>query len=610
MRFAVLVKVVPRSEALGYDRAARRTVREDVPLVINPFDQRALRVALELRRPSDSVTAISMGPPGAEGPLREVRAMGVDRVIWLVDPRFSGSDTLATARTLGAALRPAEPDVVLAGARSTDSDTGQVGAEVAELLDAPLLSEARSLSRPEDGARFEVTVDTPHGWALYRVAPPFVLTVGEKIAKPLKVAPEAVASVPASALERRTAEALGLPPGATGDAGSPTVVVAVETVARARRPVVFAEGPIAARVEGAVRALLPRLAHAPEPTRPVPAPPPTVSEEREVLVLVTGPDGALDPSSLAVISEVRRALPGHWPSAVWIGPAAPDEAATFRLEAAGALAGYYAPTEAPELDPGTASRALVQTLAGRPRCLAAIVLSEPFGREVAGRAAGRQGLGLVGDAVAVRPDPTYGSVWSKPSFGGAAVASIGCRTRPALASVRPGVFPPPEGTAPGGGFGWKRLSTVRGRPRVERRAEGRETDLGLADLPRYPVVVALGMGVGGREGIDRIRRLVAPWPAALVATRRVVDQGWFPRQLQVGLTGHAISPRLGVLLGVSGSPNHLIGWQRASALLAVNSEPSAPVFAAVDVGIVGRWEEALPPLVDALRPALRTEGRG
>ncbi len=112
------------------------------------------------------------------------------------------------------------------------------------------------------------------------------------------------------------------------------------------------------------------------------------------------------------------------------------------------------------------------------------------------------------------------------------------------------------------------------------------------------------MGVGGPEGIARVRALVAPWNAGLVATRRVVDAGWMPRQLQVGLTGRQLAPRLAVLLGVSGSPNHMVGWRRAPALLAVNGDPEAPVFRDVSVGVVGPLESVLPPLVAGLTPLL------
>ena len=602
MDFVVLAKAVPRSDPLRYDPGSQRVVREGTPLVLNPFDQRAIRVALELRRPTEAVSVLSMGPPGAEGPLREARAMGVDRVLWLCDPAFAGSDTFATARALAAALPRVGHDVVVAGARTTDSETGQVGAEVAALLDLPMLSEARSIDRG-NGPRFEVTVDTPSGWATYRVLAPFLVSVGEKITKPLKVPPETIAALPTDALERISIDALGLARSDVGAPGSPTVVARVEDIAPDRTPLVFAEGPMAERVRSAVAALAPRLGGPPKVEADIPEPPSALEESKEVLVLVTDPAGELDPSSLALVAEVRRTLPGHWPSAVWVGRSPPSESGTFRLEAAGALGGYHVPMEGDRPDAGGVNRAVESAISARPRAGAVLSLSDPFGREVAGRVAARRRLGLIGDAVGMRFDPEHGIVWEKPSFGGRTVATIYSRTRPSCATVRPGAFALPERPAPGGGFGWRTLPTVRARSRLEPRADGRETS-GFAELSRRAVIVAVGMGVGGPEGIDQVRRLIAPWRAGLVATRRVVDQGWVARQLQVGLTGHALAPRLGVLLGISGSVNHMYGWQRSPALLAVNLDPEAPVFRAVDVGIVGRVDEVLPSLVPALAPML------
>ena len=598
VRLLVLAKAVPSSESLRYDPVSRRVSREGSDLVMNPFDQRALRVALQLRRPGETVTVLSLGPPAAREPLRESRALGADRVLLLSDPLFAGSDTLATARALAAAAKRIGHDVTLAGAWTTDGETGQVGPEVAALLGVPVVSGARAIHRDPEGPSFEVMVDTPTGWTQYHVPVPVLVTVGEKIAKPLHATPEALARVADSAVETLTASDLGLVAGETGTTGSPTVVMSVEEVAPMRTPRRFAEGTAADRVRAAVAALTPLL-KAPRPeSPPLPPAPVPLRPETEVLVLVTGSAGDLDPSSLGLVSEVRRALPEAWPSAVWVG-APPTESATHRLELAGALGGYCATTAEPRPESRIVAQGFASALDARPKTSAGLFLSDPFGREVAGQLAGHRGLGLTGDAIGMRPDPTLGIVWSKPSFGGRTVATIRSTTRPDLATIRPGVFEPARESSRGEGFGWTALPPLRARNTVRFQTEGIETG-DAADLERREVIVAVGMGVGGPEGIERLRPTLARWRAGLVGTRRAVDAGWVPRQLQLGLTGRSLAPRLGVLLGVSGSPNHLIGWKRAPTLLAVNRDPEAPVFRDVDVGIVGTVEEVVPLLEDAL----------
>jgi electron transfer flavoprotein alpha subunit len=88
--------------------------------------------------------------------------------------------------------------------------------------------------------------------------------------------------------------------------------------------------------------------------------------------------------------------------------------------------------------------------------------------------------------------------------------------------------------------------------------------------------------------------------ATLAATRKVTDKAWMPRSRQVGLTGHSIRPDLYVALAVSGKFNHMVGVRAAGTVLAVNSDPTAPVFDACDVGIVGDWTEIVPLLTRAV----------
>lgn len=602
MDFVVLMKAVPRAETIRYDAERGRMVRDGAELVINPFDQRALRVALELRRPGEHVTVVSLGPLEALGALRETRALGADRAVLLTDAAFAGSDTWATARALARAVLDYGHDLVLAGAWTTDSETGQVGAEVAELLNRTLLSVARAVRRDDEGDGFEVTVDTPVGWTTYRSRLPLVLTVGEKIAKPLRASPEAIASLTEPSVELRDAASLGLPLGDIGSAGSPTVVGRVETAAPARSPQVFREGPVIDRVTEAVRALAPRL-RAPRPTpAPLPSPPAERPDAREVLVLVTGPSGDLASASLGVVSEVRRSLPEHWPSAVWVGPP-PTESATFQLELAGTLGGYCFSARPPRVSPRTVAADLAALRAERPSVAAVVLPSDSFGREVAGRFAAHDRLGLVGDATGMRFDAREGFVWSKPSFGGIAVAEVRSVRQPSLATVRPGTFAAAPVSGRREGFGWRSMSGPPPVPPLEVVAEGVEGP-DPSDLERREVLVAVGLGVGGPEGIDRLRPALERWRAGLVATRRVVDAGWVPRTRQLGLTGRSLAPRLGVLLGVSGSTNHMVGWRRAGALLAVNRDPDAPVFRDVDVGIVGDLETVVPVLTEELARCL------
>jgi len=143
MKVVVCVaRVVDTSEPLPVKPGQAALEEQGLRQMLNPVDEYALEEGLRLkdRFPNSDVTAISMGPPESESALRRCLALGADRSLRLWDEAFRGSDTLATARVLAAAIRQVGADVVLCGKRASDGDTGQVGAQLAELLDLPAVT--------------------------------------------------------------------------------------------------------------------------------------------------------------------------------------------------------------------------------------------------------------------------------------------------------------------------------------------------------------------------------------------------------------------------------------------------------------------------------------
>ena len=129
----------------------------------------------------------------------------------------------------------------------------------------------------------------------------------------------------------------------------------------------------------------------------------------------------------------------------------------------------------------------------------------------------------------------------------------------------------------------------------------------VADLvQRAATLVAVGQGVDP-AAYGELDALVALLGAELVGTRKVTDQGWLPKTRQIGVTGHAVAPRLYVAIGVSGKFNHSVGVRRAGTVLAVNDDPAAPIFDVADIGIVGDWRTAVAWLTTEL--AARIEAR-
>jgi electron transfer flavoprotein alpha subunit len=550
------------------------------------------------RESGGTCTVVTLGPPTAEDVLREAVAWGADAGLHACDPAFAGSDTLATARALAGVLRAAGPfDLILLGRNSIDGETGQVGPELAELLDLPFAGGVRRLQ--DDGGVWRLDLEHDDGTQEVELALPAVLSVAERLCDPCKVDAAGRAAVAPARLTRVHAGELG--PGPWGDAGSPTEVGATRPMEHARSMLVL-DGPVATQVDEAVRMLIARGALTARPDPPAPPPGDDRTADRGgsgVLAVLAEPGRPrVSEELLGAAARLGREM-GAAVHALCPGP--PDVAA---LGAAGAdvvvaLRGSPASPAPAAEDVADALTAFIRETAP----WAVLAPSTAFGREVAGRAAAATGSGLVGDAVALstRDDVL---VAAKPAFAGALVADIVCRSATQMVTVRPGVLPAP---APRGRRDVPvvtRAVGTRGRVRVlsDRRDDDVET------LARAPVVVGVGTGVTPEE-YEALSPLAAALGAELAATRKVTDRGWAPRARQVGITGRSIAPRLYVAVGLSGKFNHMVGVRAAGTILAVNQDRGAPVFEHCDVGIVGDWHEVVPLLHAALhRAASRPDG--
>ena len=139
MKIIVCIKQVPGTAQVEIDPATGVLKRDGVASKMNPYDLYALETALRLKAQTGAeITVLTMGPPQAEAVIREAYMMGVDSGVLLSDRRFGGADVLATSYTLSQGVKAAGgADLIICGKQTTDGDTAQVGAELAEFLGIP-----------------------------------------------------------------------------------------------------------------------------------------------------------------------------------------------------------------------------------------------------------------------------------------------------------------------------------------------------------------------------------------------------------------------------------------------------------------------------------------
>lgn len=211
------------------------------------------------------------------------------------------------------------------------------------------------------------------------------------------------------------------------------------------------------------------------------------------------------------------------------------------------------------------------------------------------------------------PEIGAGLLWTRPILGGKMQAQVRVKGEgTTLVSVQSGAFQP-EAAAPaadgtGAGGGEVPVLPLPGlRPEQivpDREVLGYEEASGnKVDLTKADIIVAVGRGVGGAEKLGPVEELARALGAEIGASRPVIDNGWLPRDRQIGSSGQTVSPKLYVALGISGAIQHLVGMKGSTVIVAVNKDPSAPIFAIADYGVVGDLHEIVPALTAAVRQA-------
>jgi electron transfer flavoprotein alpha subunit len=255
---------------------------------------------------------------------------------------------------------------------------------------------------------------------------------------------------------------------------------------------------------------------------------------------------------------------------------------------------------------GRTAKADAILAAFRPRVV--LASGSPDGREWAARLAVRRGWRLCSPAleacidrdgrVAVTALSACGRYSRKTTLG---------PDETAVLTFKPGVaeamVPDPDRTGTVECIGSLECSEEPIRVEREIPADPSEVDIRHADR-----IVAGGRGLGGADGFELLARVASVLKAAVAASRVAVDLGWIDRERQVGQTGKTIAPALYLACGISGASHHLAGIAEARHIVAINTDPNAPIFKAAHLALVADLHEVLSQLEAQLAAAPRSAG--
>jgi electron transfer flavoprotein beta subunit len=248
VNIVVCLKQVPGTTDVRIDPRNNTLVRQGIESIINPFDTFALEEGVRLREQhGGKVTAITMGPPQAEAALREAISLGADEAVLLSDSAFAGADTWATAYTLSRGIaKIGEYDIIICGRQTFDGDTGQVGPEMAEMLDIPFVAYVSKIEEIA-GGRTRLRRMVEDGYEVIETPLPALITVVKEINTPRLPSLRGIARSKSTPVPVRDAAAIGAEADKIGLTGSCTRVVRIFYPRREHRAEML-EGDVASQV--------------------------------------------------------------------------------------------------------------------------------------------------------------------------------------------------------------------------------------------------------------------------------------------------------------------------------------------------------------------------
>ena len=208
--------------------------------------------------------------------------------------------------------------------------------------------------------------------------------------------------------------------------------------------------------------------------------------------------------------------------------------------------------------------------------------------------ADRLDLPLVTDAV--RLDASDGLTVTRELYGGKTEGTVEVEGERAVVTIRPAEWPKAEGV---GDATIEAFDADIDEDAVRTTVTGfQEVGTGDVDISQADVLVSVGRGIEEEENLDLIFDLAEALDATVSASRPIIDNGWLPADRQVGQSGKVVTPDVYIAIGISGAVQHVAGMKGAETIIAINDDPSAPIYDIADYGIADDLFEVVPALIE------------
>ena len=234
----------------------------------------------------------------------------------------------------------------------------------------------------------------------------------------------------------------------------------------------------------------------------------------------------------------------------------------------------------------------IAALLDRTDAAAVVAPNSVNGLDYAPAVAEAQGLPLVTDAIGFEYDG--GLTVTREMYGSKVETTVDVDGDRHVLTIRGGEWAPAEGVGD---------ATVEAvdveHPESGARVTGfEEVGGGDVDIADADVLVSVGRGIEEEENLELVEDLADALGATLSSSRPIVDNGWLPKNRQVGQSGKVVTPDVYLAVGISGAVQHVAGMKGAETIIAINTDPNAPIFDIADYGVVGDLFEVVPEIID------------
>ena len=218
------------------------------------------------------------------------------------------------------------------------------------------------------------------------------------------------------------------------------------------------------------------------------------------------------------------------------------------------------------------------------------------GRDLAAAASVRLHAGIASECTDVVITGS-GVFWIRPSYDGKLNTNISIEEAPMIGTFKPGIFRLGEPAVGRNGETVEETVDVpAGVLLTQLLGFTPDDELTKANIEDAEIIIAGGRGVGSREGFDQLYELAAALGGSVGASRAAVDEGWIGKDYQIGITGKTVAPSLYIGFGISGALPHVNGMKESDIIVAVNTDPNAPIFSVANYGIVADLNIICPAL--------------